>query len=226
MVSKTTFIKLLIYTISLFLAAHVQGQSENSEPKQITDGIEYWELSDEELFRYLKKKYRMEYKEKRNFVLKEALSENIILVRLISHENKIAALKRARKNKAAQKLIKSDRQKNKDLVDGFLDFYDLGQFYFYYPKDARSIFMEGDYSLLMLDEKTPIKTIPEIDKTYLLKYESLTPSSGPSLHLYHWEQTEKKMIRMKKYRFGRYKKWQSQIDLYESIRYFREVILK
>lgn len=190
-----------------------QAQVTQDTTDRVTDGYDYWEYSDEELFEYFKKKYWAEWKAERELDLEKELGRTVLLVRLFDNSKKIAGLRKAGRKGFADTLEEMDKEYNLDIVDGILDFYKLGTVYFYYPKDAHAIFAKGDFSLLLLDETTLVKTTPSINKAYVLrfnKYDNLLSRHNLS----YWDIDAKKMIRMKQQSF------KFKGDYYKTIEYF------
>lgn len=214
--------KSLQYTTTLIFLfiLKLDAQVIIDQPTRVTDGVEYWEYSEEELFKFLKRKYIKEWIGKREFSLKQELSENIILVRLFDNSEKIAGLKKAGRNELAKYLVAQDRKRNLDLVDGMLDFYELGKFYFYYPKDSHAIFAKGDFSLLKLDELTPVKDIPDNSKAYVLMYKNFNIAGSLDYNVHYWDWYEKKMIRLKKHKFRPWASLFGKEDHYKTIEHF------
>ena len=205
----------ILLSIIFFLSVlnYSQAQITQDTTDRVTDGYEYWEYSDEELFEYFKKKYWAEWKAEREFDLEKELSRTVLLVRLFDNSKKIAGLRKAGRKGFANTLEELDREFNLDIVDGILDFYTLGTAYFYYPKDAHAIFAKGDFSLLLLDETTLAKTTPSIDKAYVLRFNKY--DNVLSRHnLSYWDIDAKKMIRMKQQIF------KFKGDYYETIEHF------
>jgi len=181
----------------LFTFLILSSQESQSQPERVTDGLEYWEYSEEELFKFLKAKYWKEWANKEEFDLKSELSENVILIRLTDNSRKINALHKAGRTKRAALLTSEDKQANLDMVDAMLDFYRIGKFYFYYPKDADAIFKKGDLSKLMLDENTPIKDDPLFTKAYVLMYLRSSHQGSKKYQMNFWDKSDNTMIKLK-----------------------------
>lgn len=209
---------LILSTLLLFLSQQsLVGQEVNNTIERLTDGTSYWEYSDSDLFKFLKKKYWDEWKEKRRFKLADALANKVLLVKLVSHEKKIKALQKVGKTEEAEQLALEDKQNNQDIMAGFADHYTIGDCYFYYPKDSRKILLERDFSSIYDANLKPVPNFEINNQAYVLMYKSLNVQGAKKFHIHLWDLQERKMIRLKKHTFG---KLNPRVNHYESIKNF------
>lgn len=124
-----------------------------------TDGIDYYDYVDDELFLVFKKKYWAKRKQESKFSYKEVLKDNILFVRLEGHKEQLASLRRIGKNNTADRLSQRDKERNKALIEGMRDFHTGGTYYFYYPEHAREIFVDNNYKNLLTSEMKPAEDV-------------------------------------------------------------------
>ncbi len=142
-----------------------------------TDGLNYYDYVDDELFLVFKKKFWEKRKEDARFSYKKALEDNILFVRLEGHVEQLASLRKIGKHNRADKLAQRDKERNKDLIEGIRDFHPGGTYYFYYPQHAREIFVDNNFKNLLSSDLTPAENV-QIDEFALALFNN---------HLYLWD---------------------------------------
>lgn len=182
----------------------IDGQSSGIEHQGIyeTNGLEeYWNPNKEELFQIFKK----EYWDARKVDHLEEITEHVLFVRLENNARRMDALKKAGKKKALSKLMKKNEKINRSIVRSMEEHYSKGQYYFYYPEDAESIFEGKDYSKLYVN-LTEKATGVSIDKiAYVMMYRRAPGRHQKSFCLHIWDKS--KIYILRKHFYLTYKSW-------------------
>jgi len=208
-----------LFFATLFLAATGLASAQNepvAKENLATNGQgDYWLPSENELLMIFKKEYRSIARVNHG----KELQEHPLLVRLEDDARVISMLEKAGKTKAAE--IKKERvkAKNLEIIQSMQDNYNIGEYYFYYPKDIDKLFTEKDFSVLYKDGNTKAENIAIKDLAYVLIYKSGLYSHDKRFKLHLWDM--KKVSLLKGQSYIAYKNWYSEKkDFYKSIQTF------
>ncbi len=158
----------VVFSLHSLSAQNSQILTESYEV--LTDGMtDYWDPSEEELFRIFKKKY---WNAKRINHYHEAVNM-VLLVRLRRSHPKIAAYEKAGRTKAANNLRKFIRGNNEAYVKIIKESYP-GEYYFYYAEEAEEVFQGNSLRNLYSDFDTRAPDISIAEIAYVLSDQRIT----------------------------------------------------
>lgn len=153
----------------------------------LTDGkTEYWNPSEDELFKIFKKKYWSANKVNHY----HEVTSMVLLVRLKRSHPKIAAYERAGRTKPANNLRQFIRENNEAYVKTIKESYPGNRYYFYYAEDADDVFQGSSLHNLYsdLDTRIPDQEIEEI--AYVLSDQPIVINKEIALNLFIYDKSK------------------------------------
>jgi len=173
------------FIIVTFISIIVGPAGYGQEASQVTNGIdEYWNPSERQLFELFTRKYWSARKVNHNY----ELNHRTLLIRLEDQTKKIASLRKYGKAERADLLEQNVRDQNAFTIDYMRDNYKGSNYFFYYGKDAESIFLNSDYSFLYTDLETKAEKVVIDKMAYVLMYKSYPRGKqGKAYGLYIWD---------------------------------------
>ena len=143
----------IIFCFAVFSVHSTSAQTQNAPSSQslLTDGTsDYWNPSDDVLFKIFRKKYRTASRVDHYY----EVADFVLLVRLRRTHPRIAAYEKAGRTNAADKLRRQIQETNEDYVNTMEASYPGKEYYFYYAEEADEVFQGHRLENLYSDLET------------------------------------------------------------------------
>lgn len=175
--------KVIILLLGFICALQVTSLS--AQNSQNTNGLaDYWDPTEEELFRIFKKEYR----EKAKIDHVYEATQHTLLVKLDSDDPRIVALENKGKTALAKKYRDELQTRNKEVVEAMNANYPGDQVFYYYSADANDVFNGGNLSKLYSDLVTPAENVTIETIAYVLLYTTPKINRDKQFLLYIYDQ--------------------------------------